>query len=181
MIRIGSQIDLNQRKSSSAQSKEISSYIILTSLVTNLIPDCYNVSLFIFRSSSPTASFSFYTLFSSHLYSPHAGQMVGVDTCFISTFHKSSCSSCKVEMFRHHLHINAARELVAEHLMQLQQLSPKIFQDFPLSYVFAMSIPSNKTSWNVPLDGRPLPLTLALVSQVGIHPRPTLLGHYDQN
>ena len=34
-------------------------------------------------------------LLSSPIFPPCAGQMISVDTCPISTFHKSSCSSCK--------------------------------------------------------------------------------------
>ena len=40
-------------------------------------------------------------------------------------------------------HINAARELAAEYLMQWQQLSPQIFQRFFLFDVFAMLIYSH--------------------------------------
>ena len=50
-----------------------------------------------------------------------------------------------------------------------------------MSYVSIILIRTNRISWNVPLDGRPSLQTLALVSRGGIHPRPTLLGPYDQN
>ena len=89
MTRTGRQIDLNQGKSSSAQSEEINSYILHISLITNLVPDCYGISLLIFQSLSLITSFSFYTIFPFHLYPPCASRMVGVDTCLISTFLKS--------------------------------------------------------------------------------------------
>ena len=82
----------------------------------------------------------FYTVSPPHLHLPHVCQTVCVDTCPISTSHKSSYGSCKAEihysgwnpLFKHHLYINAARELAAVHLMQRQQLSPKIFLGFLL-------------------------------------------------
>ena len=73
----------------------LDSYIFLIVLITNLVPDYYNISFLISRSPSLIASF--YTLFPFHLLPPRAGQMVGVDTCPISTFLKSLCSSCKAE------------------------------------------------------------------------------------
>ena len=42
---------------------------------------------------------SFYIPFLFHLYPLHARWMVGVDTCPISTFLKSICSSCKAENY----------------------------------------------------------------------------------
>ena len=97
MKRTGRQIDLNQRKLSQAQSEEISSYIFFTSLITNLVPDYYSVSLLISRSLSLIASVFFYTLSTFRLNPPRAGQMVGVNTCLINTFLKSLRSSCKAE------------------------------------------------------------------------------------
>ena len=54
---------------------------------------------FPFVSPSPSliATSFFYTLFLFHLYPPHAGQMVGIDTCPISTFLKFLYDSCKGE------------------------------------------------------------------------------------
>ena len=57
--------------------------------VTNTILIATVLSLFIFQSPSLIASFLSYTIFPFHLYSPRVGQMVGVDTCPISTFLKS--------------------------------------------------------------------------------------------
>ena len=70
------------------------SYILFLSLITSLVPNCYSLFLSISRSPSLLASFLFYTLFSLHLCPPRACQMAGVDTCLISPFHKSLCSSC---------------------------------------------------------------------------------------
>ena len=58
-------------------------------------------------------------------------------------------------MFRHHFHINATRELAAMHLMQRQQLSPKIFWNSSLSDVSAMLIRSNRISGIVTLADKP--------------------------
>ena len=98
MMRTERQIDLTQIKSSSVQSKEIRSYIFVLSLITNLVPNCYSVSLLISRFLSLLASLPFYTLFPFHFYPPCAGQMAGVDTCPISTSLKFSCSSYKAEI-----------------------------------------------------------------------------------
>ena len=72
-------------------------YIYISSLIIDTILNCYSVFLLISWSLSLIASFSFYTLFSFHLYFPRADQIVGVDTCPISIFLKSLCSSCKAE------------------------------------------------------------------------------------
>ena len=82
-----------------AQSEEISSCIFLSNLITNIILDCYNVFLLVSQSPPLIASFSFYTFFLYHFYLSRVGQMVGVDTCPISTFLKSLCSSCKAENY----------------------------------------------------------------------------------
>ena len=42
---------------------------------------------------------SFYTVSPFDPYLPHACQMVGVNTCPISTSYKSSCSSCKAKIY----------------------------------------------------------------------------------
>ena len=57
----------------------------------------YNVFSYKFPISLTIASFFFYTSFLFHPYPPHASQMVGVDTCPISTFLKSLGSSYKAE------------------------------------------------------------------------------------
>ena len=99
MTTKGRQTDLNYRKSFSAKSKEINSYIYIyiSSLITNSVLDCYSVFLLVFLSPSLIASFFFYTLFSFHLYLSCVGQMVSVDICPISTFLKFLCNSCKAK------------------------------------------------------------------------------------
>ena len=92
-------IDKFTQKSLSVQSEEISSYIFLSSLVTNAILDCYKKNFLISQSPSLIALFPLYTLFPFHLYPSRADQMIGVNTCLISTFLKSLCSSCKVENY----------------------------------------------------------------------------------
>ena len=54
-----------------------------------------SVSFFIPWSPSLSVFFFFYPFFPFHLYPTRASQMFGVDPCPISTFLKSSCSSCK--------------------------------------------------------------------------------------
>ena len=46
---------------------------------------------------------------------------MGASPCPISHFHEPSTTSCKATclLFRYHLHINAARELVGKHLMEV--------------------------------------------------------------
>ena len=60
---------------------------------------CYNVSLLILRFLSLKISLLFYTIFPFHLYPPHADQIVGIDSCPISTFLKSLGSSYKAENY----------------------------------------------------------------------------------
>ena len=48
MSRTGRQIDFSREKLLSAQSEEMSSYTFHTSLITDLVLDCYSVSLVIF-------------------------------------------------------------------------------------------------------------------------------------
>ena len=60
---------------------------------------CYNVSLLIILSLSLRISLLVYTIFPFHLYPLHADQIVGVDSCPISTFLKSLGSSYKAENY----------------------------------------------------------------------------------
>ena len=59
--------------------------------------NCYSAFFYKFPIHSLIASFFFYTPFLLHLHPPRTDQMVGVNTCPISTLLKSSCSSCKAE------------------------------------------------------------------------------------
>ena len=120
-----------------------------------MVPDCYSVSFLISQSPSLITSFFFYTLFPFHFCPPRAGQMVGIDTCPISIFLKSLCSSCKVENHCSGITCTLMRP--------------------------TMHISANRISWNIPSDDIPPLWTSTLVSREGIHPRPNLLGHYDQN
>ena len=64
-------------------------------------------------------------LFLHHFLHPHVSQVLGVfSLCSPSPLLESSTLNCKAAclLFRHHLHINAARELVRRHLMQMWQL-----------------------------------------------------------
>ena len=66
--------------------------------------------------------FSYYILwFLHHFLHPHVGQVLGVlFLCSPLPFLEPFTLSCKAacSLFRHHLHINAARELAGQHLMQ---------------------------------------------------------------
>ena len=75
-------------------------------------------SLFFF----PLNLFSYYILWFLHQFlHPRVGQALGVIfLCSPLPLLEPSTLSCKTaySLFRHHLHINAARELVGQHLMQ---------------------------------------------------------------
>ena len=75
----------------------MSFYVFPTDLITMLVLDYYRISVLISRSPSLIASFLFYTLFYFHLHPSRADQMVGLDTCPITTFLKSLGSSYKAE------------------------------------------------------------------------------------
>ena len=64
--------------------------------------------------------------FLHHFLHPHVGQVLGVLFPLLPLpFLEPSILSCKAacSLFKHHLHINAARELAGQHLMQGQQYS----------------------------------------------------------
>ena len=70
----------------------------------------------------PLNLFSYYILWFLHqLFHPRVGQALGVlFLCSSLPLLEPSTLSCKAacSLFRHHLHINAARELAGQHLMQ---------------------------------------------------------------
>ena len=70
---------------------------------------------------SPLNLFSYYILWFLHQFlHPRVGQALGVlFLCFPLPLLEPSTLSCKTacSLFRHHLHINAARELAGQHLM----------------------------------------------------------------
>ena len=57
--------------------------------------------------------------FLHHSHCTRVSQVLGASLCLISHLLEPSTISCKAAclLFRHHLHINAARELVGKHLM----------------------------------------------------------------
>ena len=65
------------------------------------------------------------------------GLGVGSFFCPRSSFLESSTLNCKIAylLFRHHLHINAARELAGQHLMRRQQC----FQIFVIPHPYPLS------------------------------------------
>ena len=81
-----------------------------------------------------------------HFLHPRVGQVLEVLFFFplLLPFLESSILSCKVacSLFRHHLHINAARGLAGQHLMQRQQY-PQIFvfsHSYPLFDIFSFTL-----------------------------------------
>ena len=78
--------------------------------------------LVFFLVSLPLNPFSYYILWFLHQFlHPHVGQALGVlFLCSPLPLLEPSTLSCKAtcSMFRHHLHINAARELAWQHLMR---------------------------------------------------------------
>ena len=89
---------------------------------------------------------SYYILwFLHHFLHPRMGQVLGVlFPCSPLLLLEPSTLSCKAacSLFRHHLHINAARELVGQHLMWGQQYF-QIFvfsHSYPLSDIFSSSL-----------------------------------------
>ena len=64
--------------------------------------------------------FMLYTMISTHSHRTRVSQVLGASPCPISHLLEPSTISCKAAclLFRHHLHINAARELVGKHLMR---------------------------------------------------------------
>ena len=98
--------------------------------------------LFLFSSCFSLNLLSCYILpFLHHFLYPHVSQMLGVFfLCSPSPFLESSTLRCKTAslLFRHHLHINAARELAEQHLMRgWQYFLIFVFpHPYPLSDIF---------------------------------------------
>ena len=92
-------------------------FTLLLSLSLSLSPFSY-----LFLSSFPLNLFSYYILWFLHQFlHPRMGQALGVlFLCSPLPFPEPSTLSCKAacSLFRHHLHINAARELAGQHLMR---------------------------------------------------------------
>ena len=89
---------------------------------------------------------SYYILwFFYHFLHPHVGQVLGVLFSLLPLpILEPSILSCKAvcSLFRHHLHINATRELAGQHLMRGQQYS-QIFvfsHSYPLSNIFSSTL-----------------------------------------
>ena len=79
-------------------------------------------SVFFFLSLFSLNPFSYYILwFVHHFLHPRMGQVLGVlFPCSPLLLLEPSTLSCKAarSLFRHHLHLNAARELAGQHLMR---------------------------------------------------------------
>ena len=98
--------------------------------------------LIFFLPSLPLNLFSYYILWFLHQFlHPRVGQALGVFfLCSPFPLLEPSTLSCKAacSLFRHHLHINAARELAGQHLMRRKQYF-LIFvfpYPYPLSHIF---------------------------------------------
>ena len=102
----------------------------------NLFVLSLSLSLFFFSNlffSSPPFFSSFFVLYTMAFFLPFPPSMCGSGGgspffLLLPSFLESSILSCKAacSLFRHHLHINAARGLAGQHLMQRQQY-PQIF------------------------------------------------------
>ena len=98
--------------------------------------------LFLFSSSFSLNLLSCYILpFLHHFLNPRVSQVLGVFfLCSPSPLLDPSTFSCKAAslLFRHHLHINAARELARQHLMRgWQYFLIFVFpHPYPLSDIF---------------------------------------------
>ena len=69
-------------------------------------------------------------LFLHHFFHPRVSQVLGVfSLCFLSSLLEPSTLSCNATclLFRHHLHINTARELARQHLMRGDSTSWYLF------------------------------------------------------
>ena len=102
MTRKCKQTGLIQRKSSSAQSEKISSYILIFKFdykLNSQLLQCFFL-YFLISPTPPLMPFSYFILYLSfHFCPPRVEQIVGVDLCHISTFLKSLESSSKVENY----------------------------------------------------------------------------------
>ena len=96
-----------------------------------------SLSLSVFLPSLSFHSFFCYIpWFLCHLHYPRVSQELGAP-CPISHLFGPSTLSCKIAclLFRHHLHINATRELAGQHLMRRQQY----FQIFAIPPPYPLS------------------------------------------
>ena len=95
-------------------------------------------SLSFFLPSLPLNLFSYYILWFLHQFlHPRVGQALGVFFLYSPLpLLEPSTLSCKAacSLFRHHLHINVARELAGQHLMQGKQYF-LIFFSSSLSFI----------------------------------------------
>ena len=79
----------------------------------NFLSICFSISLSLDTFSCYIPRFSY------HSHCTRVNQVMGASPCPISHLPEPSTTSCKAAclLFRHHLHINAARELARKHLM----------------------------------------------------------------
>ena len=106
----------------------------------------YVPSLFFLQSFSVCPPFSLSSYYILWFFTPFPPSTCGLGfgrlfSLLPLPFLEPSILSCKAacSLFRHHLHINAARELAGQHLMQGQQY-PQIFvfsHSYPLSDIFS--------------------------------------------
>ena len=88
-------------------------------------------------------------------------QIDSVDTCPISPSLKFSGVVVRLK---------STVQLVAEHLMRRQQLSPRYFQAWPLSCSFLILILFHGMVWCVALNGKPYPPSLVLLVREQVLP-----------
>ena len=120
-------------------SKVINSLEFFLCIVVFLQPFFFSVFLFVLPFF--LNAFSCYIpWFMHHSHRTRVSQALGASPCPISHLLEPSTISCKAAylLFRHHLHINAARELVGKHLMWRKQLLQifVILHPHPLSSIY---------------------------------------------
>ena len=116
--------------------------LIVWSIVWNsflLLLYFFNLSLFFCFSSIPSLWISFHVIYYGFctIFSIHVWVRCWEFPCPISSLLESSTLSYKTAclLFRHHLHINAARELAGQHLMRRWQY----FQIFVIPHPYPLS------------------------------------------
>ena len=127
----------------------LNSFLLLLyffNLLALVLSFSFSFLLFYFVCPLPFSLSSYYILwFFYHFLHPRVGQVLGVLFSLLPLrILEPSILSCKAacSMFRHHLHINAARELVGQHLMRGQQYS-QIFvfsHSYPSSDIFSSTL-----------------------------------------
>ena len=141
-------IVLKGKSYSCTNTKSIFGYaLIVWSTIWNsffILLSFFNLSLFssfsFLLSSFSLNPFLCYILwFLYHFLHPRVSQVLGVSLPHFAAY----------LLFRHHLHINAARELAGQHLMQRKQYFQIFCYPSSLSFIWYLPIPLSQSSFNM--------------------------------